>query len=316
MIDRAHIPSRTTTSPAALFLASVLALAACASGAGSTANGVVEEGHARDTTSTTVWGPEYLAPAVPGSAPSPPGASAPTAAPATGSAVTAPPVSAGSTPGAPGAPSALPEGHDTTVSRITDGDTIVVGGDVRVRLIGMDTPETQDPRTSVQCFGPEASRHTAELLPPGTAVRLVYDVDRTDRYGRTLAYVYRLSDGLFVNVALVRDGYARIATYPPNVAHVEEIRAAETEAREAGRGLWGGCPAGGTVSTTATTAAVVSPAPLAGGAGACDPSYPDVCIPPAPPDLDCGQITPRRFRVLGADPHRFDSDGDGVGCES
>jgi micrococcal nuclease len=115
----------------------------------------------------------------------------------------------------------------------------------------MDTPETLDPRTSVQCFGPEASRHTGALLPAGTPVRLVYDVDRTDRYGRTLAYVYRLSDGLFVNVALVRDGYARTATYPPNVAHVDEIRVAEAEAREAARGLWRGCEAAGSTVTTA-----------------------------------------------------------------
>ncbi len=210
----------------------------------------------------------------------------------------------------------LPDGHDTTVTRVTDGDTIVVGGSIRVRLIGMDTPETQDPRTAVQCFGPEASRRTGELLPAGTPVRLVYDVDRTDRYGRTLAYVYRLSDGLFVNLALVRDGFATVATYPPNVAHVEDFRSAEREAREAGRGLWGGCPASGPTPTTTTTAAL-GPAPVAdGGGGACDPSYPDVCIPPAPPDLDCPQVSFRNFRVVGADPHRFDGNHDGVGCES
>lgn len=147
-------------------------------------------------------------------------------------------------------------------------------------------------------------------------MRLVYDVERTDRYGRTLAYVYRSPDALFVNVALVRDGYARVATYPPNVAHVDQFRAAETEAREADRGLWGGCPAGGSTSaTTAPTTTTVVPVPTAGGGGACDPSYPDVCIPPAPPDLDCPQITYRNFPVVGSDPHRFDGNHDGVGCE-
>lgn len=211
--------------------------------------------------------------------------------------------------------SALPAGHDTTVARVSDGDTIVVDRTTRVRLIGIDTPETQDPRASVQCFGPEASRHTAELVPPGTPVRLVYDVERTDRYGRTLAYVYRLSDGLFVNLALLRDGFATMATFPPNVAHVEEFRAAERQAREASRGLWGGCPAAGATTTT-TDRGVASPAPVTPGSAACDPSYPDVCVVPSPPDLDCGQIVQRNFRVVGTDPHRFDANRDGVGCES
>lgn len=129
----------------------------------------------------------------------------------------------------------------TTVVRVVDGDTLVVGGDVRVRLIGIDTPEVHDPRTPVECFGREASRRMEQILPPGTAIRLEYDVERTDRYGRTLAYVYRAADDLFVNVALVRDGYAVVATYPPDVAHVDEIRDAERSAREANRGLWAAC---------------------------------------------------------------------------
>jgi micrococcal nuclease len=70
---------------------------------------------------------------------------------------------------------------------------------------------------------------------------LVYDVDRTDRYGRLLAYVYRASDALFVNASLVRDGYAFAFTYPPDVAHAEEFVALQREAREANRGLWSAC---------------------------------------------------------------------------
>jgi micrococcal nuclease len=135
----------------------------------------------------------------------------------------------------------LPAGDDTTVERVVDGDTLVVRGGVRVRLIGVDTPETKDPRRPVQCFGREASARTAALVPPGTALRLVYDVEREDRYGRTLAYVYRAADGLFLNAALVRDGYAVAATFPPDVAHADEFVALTREARDAGRGLWSAC---------------------------------------------------------------------------
>ena len=110
-----------------------------------------------------------------------------------------------------------------------------------MRLIGIDTPESVDPRTPVECFGKEAAAHLAELIPVGTDVRLVRDVEARDRYGRLLAYVYRASDDLFVNLAMARDGYAAQATFPPNVAHVEDITRAVAEARDAGRGLWSAC---------------------------------------------------------------------------
>jgi micrococcal nuclease len=137
--------------------------------------------------------------------------------------------------------SARPQPGTTAVERVVDGDTIVVRGGERVRLIGMDTPETVDPRKPVQCFGEAASRRTKQLLPVGTAVRLVYDVDRYDRYGRTLAYVYRAADGLFVNASLVQDGYAVAYTVPPNVAHADQFVALQRDARRAGRGLWTKC---------------------------------------------------------------------------
>jgi micrococcal nuclease len=130
------------------------------------------------------------------------------------------------------------------IERVVDGDTIVVelsSGSEKVRLIGIDTPESVDPRQPVECFGKEASAHTAELLPVGAQVRLVRDAEPRDRYGRLLAYVYRLPDELFVNLSLVIDGYAVPLTYPPNVAHTDEIVAAAGEAREAGRGLWSAC---------------------------------------------------------------------------
>lgn len=204
----------------------------------------------------------------------------------------------------------LPAGDDSTVAEVIDGDMIAVAGGTRVRLIGMDTPETKDARAGVQCFGREAAAHTEKLIPLGTPVRLAYDVERTDRYGRSLAYVYRLRDGLFVNAALLRDGFAQVATFPPNVAHVDEFQRLQREARQANRGLWSACAAAATTTTArATTTTKAS--------GNCDPAYPDVCIPPPPPDLDCGDIPHRRFRVLPPDPHGFDgNDNDGIGCES
>jgi micrococcal nuclease len=129
----------------------------------------------------------------------------------------------------------------TRVERVVDGDTIRVTGHERVRLIGIDTPETVDPRRPVQCFGREASARTKPLLPVGTPVRLVYDVDRYDRYGRTLAYVYRARDGLFVNASLVRDGYAVAYTVPPDVAHADDFVRFERLARSTTRGLWRSC---------------------------------------------------------------------------
>jgi micrococcal nuclease len=129
------------------------------------------------------------------------------------------------------------------VVRVVDGDTIVValrGAEERVRYIGMDTPETVKPGTAVQCFGKKASAENRRLVD-GRDVRLVADVEARDRYGRLLAYVYRASDGLFVNAELVRRGYATPATFPPNVRHVDEFARLARQARSAGRGLWSAC---------------------------------------------------------------------------
>lgn len=131
------------------------------------------------------------------------------------------------------------------VVKIVDGDTMdVAAGDteLRVRMIGFDTPESVDPRRPVECFGKEASRRLAELAPVGTQVRLERDVEEHDRYGRTLAYVHRASDGLFLNVAMVADGYANVLSIPPNIEYADRFRTAEREARDADRGLWSACP--------------------------------------------------------------------------
>lgn len=134
---------------------------------------------------------------------------------------------------------------NATMVRAVDGDTIVVnvdGGEERVRLIGIDTPESVDRSRPVMCFGKEASEQMAALLPAGTPLRLVRDVEARDRYDRLLAYVYRASDGLFVNLAMVREGFANFYTFPPNVEHTDEFRAAARTARERGVGSWSACP--------------------------------------------------------------------------
>ena len=176
---------------------------------------------------------------------------------------------------------------------MVDGDTLEVdfrGRTLTVRLIGIDTPESVAPGEPVQCYAAQASSYTTERLE-GERVRLQFDVERIDPYGRTLAYVW-LGSELF-NETLVRDGYAFMTTYPPNVRYVDRFRAAQREARSAGRGVWGRCV----------------------HEGACDPAYPDGCIPPPPPDLDCSDIDQRRFTVLDPDPHNFDDDRNGIGCE-
>jgi micrococcal nuclease len=145
-------------------------------------------------------------------------------------------------PTASAADGSLPAGVDVAVARVIDGDTIEVAGGERVRLIGVDTPETKDPNRPVGCFGKEASAFTASLLPAGTKVRLVGDAEQRDRYGRLLAYVYRRADGLFVNAELLRRGFGQLLTIPPNVAHTDEFAAIARQAREAAQGLWAACP--------------------------------------------------------------------------
>jgi micrococcal nuclease len=130
-----------------------------------------------------------------------------------------------------------------TVVAVVDGDTVRVhlgSGTETVRLLGIDTPETVHPTKPVQCFGPEASARTKALLPKGTVVRLERDVEARDRYGRLLAYVRR-SDGTFVNLALVEEGYARTLTIAPNGAYADDFAAAARGARDASRGLWRAC---------------------------------------------------------------------------
>jgi micrococcal nuclease len=141
-------------------------------------------------------------------------------------------------PGGAGDPREAGEGR---VVRVVDGDTIRVTVDGReeaVRYIGIDTPESVRPGSPVGCFAKAASAENRRLVG-GRRVRLETDVEERDRYGRLLAYVYR--GDTFVNAELVRRGFARPATFPPNVRHEKLFRTLAREARDAGRGLWGAC---------------------------------------------------------------------------
>lgn len=133
-----------------------------------------------------------------------------------------------------------------TVSRVIDGDTVIVSGDGRsqdVRVLGIDTPETVDPRKPVGCYGPQASAFTKHLLT-GRRVRLEYDRQLHDRYGRFLAYVYleEPRGEMFVDARLVQLGYARILSIPPNTRHAALLAQLQQQAALAGRGLWSACP--------------------------------------------------------------------------
>ncbi len=126
------------------------------------------------------------------------------------------------------------------VTRVIDGDTIEIEGGERVRYIGMDTPETVDPRKPVQCFGVEASNKNKELVE-GKMVRLEKDITDRDKYNRLLRYVY-VGD-TFINLELVKQGFAYSYSYPPDIKYQDQILKAQQEAREAKRGLWAACPA-------------------------------------------------------------------------
>jgi micrococcal nuclease len=129
------------------------------------------------------------------------------------------------------------------VVRVVDGDTIRVsigGREERVRYIGIDTPESVKPGTPVQCFAKKASAENKRLVG-GRRVRIERDVEERDRYGRLLAYVYPAAGGPMVNETLVRGGYARTLTIPPDVRHAERFRRMADQARKAGRGLWRAC---------------------------------------------------------------------------
>ena len=206
------------------------------------------------------------------------------------------------------------------VLRVVDGDTVEVayrGSAVSVRVIGIDTPETVHPSEPVECGGPQASAMASRLLS-GTKVRLVFDRSqgRTDYYGRTLAYLEAPGVGDF-GLAMIRAGRAAEYTYDTAYARQSRYLAAQRSAQAHHRGVWNGCGGVDTPLRSGPAAAQAVPSPSHGGGAsgrACDPNY-DPCVPPYPPDLDCSDVD-GPIRVLGDDPHGFDGDGDGIGCDS
>lgn len=211
---------------------------------------------------------------------------------------------------------AEPVDATAVVLRVVDGDTIdirdEVRGRLRVRILGIDTPETKKPNSPVECWGPEATEFaTSNML--GRRVALVTDPtqDRTDRYGRTLAYLVR-ADGWDYSVEAARAGAARSYVYGGRpVSRYDAIVAAEREARDARRGLWGP-PCNGHTSAADTAPAATQPRPFF------EPAT------PPPPSGSAYYANCDAARAAGAAPLRvgepgyrsgLDGDGDGIACE-
>lgn len=127
------------------------------------------------------------------------------------------------------------DGYTARVSRVIDGDTILLDNGERVRYIGIDTPELHHPKLPVQYMAEEAKEFNRKLVD-GNLVRLEFDIDKRDKYGRLLAYIY-IND-IFVNAELVKEGYAKILTIPPNVRYADLFLRLQRQAREDSRGLW------------------------------------------------------------------------------
>lgn len=135
------------------------------------------------------------------------------------------------------------------VRKVVDGDTLILSTGEKVRLIGIDTPESRNNRKlkrdaertrkdmdTILALGKRAAQFT-RTLAEGKKVRLEFDIEKKDRYGRLLAYLYA-EDGTFVNAEIVREGYATVLTVPPNVRYKDLFVRLQREAREAKRGLW------------------------------------------------------------------------------
>ncbi len=144
---------------------------------------------------------------------------------------------------------------NATVVHLVDGDTLDVtwmtsGKRERIRLIGIDTPESKRANTPVECFAKKSAAALAALVPKSTTIRIEPDVEQRDRYGRYLGYIFRAQDGLFVNLEMARVGMAVPLTFPPNVAYADQFVAAGTAAQAAGIGLWSQCEGAHVPDTT------------------------------------------------------------------
>ncbi len=134
-------------------------------------------------------------------------------------------------------PCPLPQERSAKVSAIIDGDTLVVDGGERIRIIGIDTPERGRDGKPGEPYAKVASDYLARLIPPGTTIGLAFDNERQDKYGRTLAHVLR-ANGEPVAVALLENGYARTLVIAPNTRQASCYAAIEERARQQRRGIW------------------------------------------------------------------------------
>jgi micrococcal nuclease len=133
---------------------------------------------------------------------------------------------------------------NAVIDFVVDGDTVdvIIGGrKERIRLIGIDTPETKKRNSPIECFGPEASAFTELLLPVGTPVYIERDIVNRDDYGRILGYVYRADDSIFVNYELMRHGFAQPLSIAPNDAFAELFADAARNAEADNVGIWAAC---------------------------------------------------------------------------
>ncbi|KKR39546.1 MAG: hypothetical protein UT72_C0006G0005 [Candidatus Woesebacteria bacterium GW2011_GWB1_40_101] len=188
------------------------------------------------------------------------------------------------------------------VTKVIDGDTVVLENGQTVRYIGIDAPETKG-----ECFATESTNKNKELVL-GKVVKLEKDVSETDRYKRLLGYVY--VNDIFVNDYLVRDGYARVYTYPPDVKYKDKFLESEKYARENNLGLWSKCN-----STTSIRSDVVNPTATVES---------ESTTQFVGEDKDCSDFSTheeaQQFFVSqggpSSDPHKLDQDKDGLACES
>jgi len=196
------------------------------------------------------------------------------------------------------------------VVSVGDGDTITIrsaGQNIVVRLACIDAPEMNQPG------GKESAQRLSTILPRGTTVK-VLPVDK-DRYGRTVGVVFSSKN---INLQLLQEGQAWVyEEYIGNCrTSAAQLRQAQSAAKANRAGLWNQANPCPPWDYRKKQCVVTSPTPaIPNQQKKCDPSYPDVCIPPAPPDLNCGDISLKRFRVIEPDPHGFDGDNDGIGCE-
>lgn len=213
------------------------------------------------------------------------------------------------------------------VLQVVDGDTIKISELGTLRLIGLDTPETKDPRKPVQCFGEEASKNATNLLA-GKKVYLEFDTTqgRIDKYGRTLAYVYR-EDGYFYNLKAIADGYANEYTYNLPYKYQTEFKAASKNAQANKLGLWSPTTCNGDAKQAAVTSQVPPPVVVPNSTPAPPAPKPQPISSPAPATnnapkfANCTEAKAAGYgnMMKGTDAYAknsgLDRDKDGIACD-